>query len=60
MGRRQCTREYKIEPIEKEIRRLLDVKKGNRVPKSVIVEQWIGISTDEIQRLKENPRPWGE
>lgn len=58
MGRRQCTREYKIEPIEKEIRRLLGVAKGKRVPKGVIVEQWIGISTDEIERLKYNLRPW--
>jgi len=58
MGRRQCTREYKIEPIEKEIRRLLGVAKGKRVPKGVMVEQWIGISTDEIQRIKKNKRPW--
>ena len=58
MGRRQCTREYKIEPIEREIRRLLGVGKGKRVPKDVAVEQWIGISTDELERLKQNPHRW--
>ncbi len=58
MGRRQCTREYKIDPITKEIRRLLGVEKGKRVPKNTIVEQWLGISTDEIQRLKNSRHKW--
>jgi hypothetical protein len=52
MGRRQCTKEYKIEPITHKIRELLGVEKGKRVPKGVTVEQWIGISTDEIERMK--------
>ncbi len=58
MGRRQCTREYKIGPIVKETRRLLGVEKGKRVPKNTIVEQWIGISTDELQRLKDSRLKW--
>lgn len=56
MGRRQCTREYKIQPIEKEVRRILGV--GNRKRVHVTIEMWIGISTDEISRLKYNPRKW--
>lgn len=51
MGRRQCTKEYKLAPINKEIRRLLGVG-----PRSYIapdsVEVWVGISTDEISRMK--------
>lgn len=58
MGRRQCTREYKIDPIIKETRRLIGIEKGKRVPKGTIVEQWIGISTDEIQRLKDSHNKW--
>ncbi len=58
MGRRQCTKEYKIEPIIKETRRLLGVEKGKRVPKNTMVEQWLGISTDELQRLKNSNHKW--
>ena len=56
---RQCTEHYKIKPIEKHIRRnLLNVADGRRVPKGVFVEQWIGISTDEIRRMKPSPNKW--
>lgn len=58
MGRRQCTREYKVEPIVRKIRELLGVERGRRVPKGVIVEQWIGISTDEAQRMKDGPQAY--
>jgi hypothetical protein len=50
MGRRQCTREAKIAPIRKEIRRMLGVPKGHKAT-AFRVEQWIGISTDEMQRM---------
>lgn len=51
MVRRQCTSEYKINPIEKWIRReLLGLQKGQRIPKDVIVNQWYGISADERSR----------
>ena len=52
MGRRQCTSEYKIGPIIKKTRELLGLSKGERSKKGVQVIQWIGISTDEIQRMK--------
>jgi hypothetical protein len=52
MSLRHCTRAYKIEPIRNKIRDLLNVKKGQKVSKGIMVEQWIGISTDELQRVK--------
>jgi len=52
MLRRQCTADYKIVPIRKKIRELCGVKYGKHFPKDKYVEQWIGISTDEIQRMK--------
>ena len=58
VGRRQCTNDYKIQPIRKKIRDLLGVKKGKRVPKDVFVETWIGISLDEMQRAKINRDKW--
>lgn len=58
MGRRQCTKEYKIEPVRKELRRLLGVGYRQRVPKGTTVELWLGISTDEIIRMKESRFPF--
>lgn len=51
--RRQCTKEFKLEPIEQEIRRLLGLAPRQRGPKARVVELWIGISTDEKQRMKD-------
>lgn len=49
--RRQCTREYKIAPVERFIRRsVLGIGPRRRVPKDVWVTQLIGISLDEIGR----------
>ncbi len=58
MGRRQCTREYKIQPIERKVRELIGVEPGKRVPRGVSVTCLIGISTDEATRMKPNLRPW--
>ena len=58
LGRRQCTVEYKIDPIRKFIRSSLGLSKGQRVPKDVIVNQWLGISLDEITRMKEAREKW--
>ena len=55
---RQCTHDYKVIPIQKKMRELLGVKPKYRVPKDMIVEQWIGISTDEAMRMKEARMPW--
>lgn len=57
MIRRQCTKEYKIEPIEKKLRQLLGYAPRKRIkPGSVI--QWLGISTDEARRARVSDKPW--
>lgn len=58
MGRRQCTVEYKVKPIQKETRRLLGVPYRKKVRKGTVVEQWIGISMDELTRAKRNSLPY--
>jgi hypothetical protein len=58
MLRRQCTKEYKIEPINRFIRRELGYEKGQRVKANDRAVVWLGISTDEIKRVAENPRKW--
>lgn len=50
MLRRQCTNEYKIQPIRKELRRMLGLIPRQRAPRGA-VEQWVGISTDEAHRV---------
>ena len=51
MGRRQCTSEYKLQPIRNKTRELLGLKPRQR-SKDLFAETWIGISWDEIQRMK--------
>ncbi len=58
MGRRQCTREYKIAPIKRKVRELLGVPKGRRVPEGVTATQWMGITIDEAQRMKPTRDAW--
>ncbi|HET6574119.1 MAG TPA: hypothetical protein VFG68_10985 [Fimbriiglobus sp.] len=53
MVRRQCTAEYKIEVVNRTIRReLLGLKPRQRIPKDVTVHQYFGISTDEAARAE--------
>lgn len=54
--RRQCTKEYKIIPVTKEIRKQLGYQPRTRVKE--MVHLWKGISTDEIQRAKPLPDRW--
>src|SRR5262249_44509213 len=46
---RKCTRDYKIIPIRRKIRELLGLS-ATGTPRGLQVEQWIGISVDEIAR----------
>lgn len=57
MGRRQCTKEYKIEPLMKKQRELLGYAPRKRIPAGS-VEVWIGISTDEAMRVKPAKNKW--
>ena len=53
MVRRQCTKEYKIEVVDRTIRReLLELKPRQRIPADTTVYQYFGISTDEAGRAE--------
>lgn len=57
--RRQCTKEYKIEPIEKFMRReILGLKPRQRAPQEVVMEHWFGISADEVYRMTTSRDKW--
>jgi len=57
MIRRQCTKEYKIAPIRRKVRELAGLTR-RRSPDHPIVEQWIGISLDEVIRMKPSFESW--
>lgn len=52
---RGCTRDFKLHPIFKKCRELAKVKRGE---KTVRVIQWVGISLDEVQRMKTSRDKW--
>lgn len=52
---RQCTYDFKIEPIQREIRRQLGPRKEHG--KCI---QWLGISVDEVERIKPSRKKWIE
>jgi len=56
--KRQCTADYKIKPIEKAVREMLGLKKGQRAKGKFKVRCMIGISTDEMQRMKDSRTAW--
>lgn len=54
---RACTADYKVKPIMKAARKIGAVKRGE---KSVKVTQWIGISLDEVRRMRPSRDAWAE
>lgn len=54
---RQCTYDYKVEVLDKEARRIAKIQRGQ---KTVGVIQWIGISLDEVHRMKTARHAWSE
>ena len=59
IGRRQCTGEYKVEPIAAKQRELMGYGPNVRIPRGSI-EVMIGISTDEAVRMKPARYVWQE
>lgn len=55
---RQCTQDYKIAPLVKEIRRLLGVGYRKRIPKGSHVTQIFGISLDEVTRMRTSAKKY--
>lgn len=52
---RSCTSDYKIQPILKELRSRCGIKRGQKMP---TVTSLIGISYDEMQRMKDSRDKW--
>ena len=53
--KRQCTYQFKIRPINQQLRKLAKIKRGEVKPKAVSI---IGISLDEFKRMKPSREKW--
>lgn len=58
MNWRQCTTDYKIVPIRAKIRELLGLSVRSPVAMATSVEMWLGITTDEAERVRVAPDQW--
>lgn len=56
---RDCTREFKLEPILKKSKELAGIKTARGITEP-IVTNWIGISRDEAQRMKPSRYAWAQ
>lgn len=60
--RRQCTNWFKIEPIEREVKRYFSVKRARKGIRGGRCDDrvygWLGISYDEMQRMKSATEDW--
>ncbi len=58
IAKRQCTSDYKLDPICRELRKRLGLEPGRRAPKDKQAEVWLGISKDEEVRQKPSRHEW--
>lgn len=59
MIRRQCTKEYKVQPIEEFCRRnVMGLQPRQRAPKEPVILKFMGISLDEAGRMKPSYDRW--
>lgn len=49
-----CSKEFKTRVIQKKMREMLGLSAGQRGPKGVAIESWLGISYDEMFRMKDS------
>lgn len=56
ISRRQCTGEYKIKPIRREIRKRLGYPTGH-IPRGLYAENWIGFDANEVYRINDDKQP---
>lgn len=54
---RQCTRDYKVRPVQMWVKEnILGLSRRGRWPKEPMVQVWLGITTDEMERMKASGR----
>ena len=53
-----CSKEFKTRVVGRKVMELTGIAPGERGPKHVIVEQWLGLSADEMWRMKDAEKKW--
>ena len=56
LGKRQCTKHWKIVPVQQKIREITGTQKQQL--KAGTFTEWVGISTDEVYRCKDSRVAW--
>lgn len=51
MMSKQCSKEFKTRVIHAALREMLGLQRGERGPREPVVEQWLGMTTDEAGRV---------
>jgi hypothetical protein len=51
MMSKQCSKEFKTRVIHAALRQLLGLERGERGPAAPVIEQWLGMTTDELLRV---------
>lgn len=55
---RQCTKNYKLDPIHRKVQELLGVRPRQYLSPETHIEMWLGITIDEAMRVKPNRNWW--
>ena len=58
VGTRQCTRQYKLKPIQRHLRQHMGLQPGKVAPIDQQVDMWLGLSIDEASRVKPSTEAW--
>ncbi len=58
VGTRQCTKQYKLKPIHQYLREYLGMANRQPTPKNQQVDMWLGLSRDEVARVKPSKQNW--
>jgi hypothetical protein len=53
---KQCSKEWKTRVIQGALRALLGLAPGERGPSEPVIEQWLGMTTDELQRVSSSEK----
>ena len=57
IGKRQCTRDFKVTPVTRKVQELLGLKRITK-KQGILADMLIGISWDERDRMKPSTKPW--
>lgn len=55
---RQCTKNYKLDPIYRKVTELLGLRPRQQLSPETSIEMWLGVSLDEVTRMRSSRSWW--